>query len=357
MKVMMVKRRHSCINRRHVLAAGLAAGALAVASRRTCAEEKILYVNTFGGSMEAAEVGAYYQPFTAKTGVTVRPVSPMSIAKLKAQVQSQNYEWDVSSTGIVEVRQAMLEGLLEPIDFSVVDRARIPAELFFGDCGIANMSLASCLVYRKDRYPNGGPKSWADFWDVARFPGARSLYDRAHTALAFALIADGVALDKVYPLDVERGFRKLDEIKPHIKVWWKEGSQSQQLIRDGEVDMIGMWNARAQELIDDGAPLEIVWNGAENVMGTWFVPKGTPRAKLAWQFIALAVDPERQAAYCNRLSYGPSNPKAFDFITPDNARKMPTWPLHLKESFSPDAAWLAPNLAKLRERWAQWMIG
>ena len=352
-----MNRSGSCIDRRR-LSTGVAAGALAlgVAPRYALTQEKVLYVNTFGGSMEEAELGAYYQPFTAKTGVTVRPVSPMSFAKLKAQVQSQNYEWDVSSTGIVEVRQAMLEGLLEPIDFSVVDRERVPPELFFGDYGIANMSLATCLVYRKDRYPNGAPKSWVDFWDVKQFPGARSLYDRAHTALAFALIADGVALDKVYPLDVERGFHKLDEIKPYIKVWWKEGSQSQQLIRDGEVDMIGMWNARVQELIDNGAPLEIVWNGAENVMGTWFVPKGTPRAKLAWQFIALAVEPERQAVYCNRLPYGPSNPKAFDFIAPDKARKMPTWPQHLKESFSPDAVWLAPKLAKLRERWAQWMV-
>lgn len=352
---MTVKTNSSGINRRRAVSTTLAAGAFAVVGPRARAQDKVLYVNTFGGSMEEAEVAAYYQPFTAKTGVAVRPVSPMSLAKLKAQVQSQNYEWDVSSTGIVEVQQAMLEGLLEPIDYSVVDRTKIPAGLFFGNYGIANMSLASCLVYRKDRYPNGGPKSWADFWDVKKFPGARSLYDRAHTALAFALIADGVAPGKVYPLDIERGFRKLDEIKPHIKIWWKQGSQSQELIRDGEVDMIGMWNARAQELIDQGAPLEIVWNGAENVMGTWFVAKGTPRAKLAWEFISLAVEPERQAAYCNRLPYGPSNPKAFDFIAPENARKMPTWPQHLQESFSPDGTWLAPILPKLRERWAQWM--
>ena len=66
--------------------------------------------------------------------------------------------------------------------------------------------------------------------------------------LQFALVADGVPLDKVFPIDVDRAFKKLEQIKPHIKVWWTQGNQSQQLMRDGEVDMMVMWNARASEL-------------------------------------------------------------------------------------------------------------
>jgi putative spermidine/putrescine transport system substrate-binding protein len=306
--------------------------------------------------MEEAEVPAYFQPFTSKTGTRIRPVSPVSFAKLKAQVQSRHFEWDVSSTGKTDVQAAVHEGLLEPIDFSIVDRSKLAPDMIYGDHSIANMSLAIGLVYRKDRFPNGGPQSWADFWDVKQFPGTRSLYTRSYTNLSFALLADGVPIDKLYPLDLDRAFRKMDEIKPHIKVWWQQGSQSQQLIRDGEVDMICMWNARAQELIDQGLPLEIVWNQAENAMGTWFVPKGTPRAKWAWEFINLAVQPDHQAAFCNRLPYGPSNPRAFEFISPENARKMPTWPPHLRESFSPDDAWLATRMTGLRERWAQWMV-
>jgi putative spermidine/putrescine transport system substrate-binding protein len=334
-------------------AASAAAGAFGFAGR---AEENILYVNSWGGSMEEAEVPAYFQPFTSKTGIRIRPVSPVSFAKLKAQVQSRHFEWDVSSTGKTDVQAAVHEGLLEPIDFSIVDRSKLAPDMIYGDHSIANMSLAIGLVYRKDRFPNGGPQSWADFWDVKQFPGTRSLYTRSYTNLSFALLADGVPIDKLYPLDLDRAFRKMDEIKPHIKVWWQQGSQSQQLIRDGEVDMICMWNARAQELIDQGLPLEIVWNQAENAMGTWFVPKGTPRAKWAWEFINLAVQPDHQAAFCNRLPYGPSNPRAFEFISPENARKMPTWPPHLRESFSPDDAWLATRMTGLRERWAQWMV-
>ena len=36
-------------------------------------------------------------------------------------------------------------------------------------------------------------------------------------------MADGVAPDKLYPLDVDRAFKKLEEIKPNITVWWTSG--------------------------------------------------------------------------------------------------------------------------------------
>ena len=44
------------------------------------------------------------------------------------------------------------------------------------DFGVAGMSLGTCLVYRTDKFPNVGPESWADFWDVRKFPGTRSLF-------------------------------------------------------------------------------------------------------------------------------------------------------------------------------------
>ena len=342
--------------RRRILRAGGLAliAAPHVGSRRAQAEEQVLFVNTWGGSWTAAEESAYFKPFTAETGITVRTVAPVSFAKLKAQVQSGTYEWDVSSANIVEFAQAVREGLVEPIDKSIADPAKFPPGNIT-DFGAAGMTLATCLVYRTDRFPDGGPQSWADFWDVKKFPGARCLFNRSFTSLAFALLADGVPADKLYPMDIDRAFRKLDQIKPHIKVWWTQGNQSQQLIADGEVDMIGMWNARAQELIDRGAPLKIVWNGAENYGGYWYAPKGTPRAKLAFRFLDVVSRAKPQADFVNLLPYGPSHPKAFDFISRETAAKLPTSPEHLRVSHFPDAKWLAPRLPEIRERFSQWL--
>jgi putative spermidine/putrescine transport system substrate-binding protein len=119
--------------------------------------------------------------------------------------------------------------------------------------------------------------------------------------------------------------------------------------------MIGMWNARAQELIDRGAPLKIVWNGAENYGGNWYAPKGTPRAKLAFRFLNVVSRAKPQADFANRLPYGPSHPQAFEFISKETAEKMPTSPEHLRVSHFPDAKWLAPRLPAIRERFSQWL--
>jgi putative spermidine/putrescine transport system substrate-binding protein len=147
----------------------------------------------------------------------------------------------------------------------------------------------------------------------------------------------------------------MDEIKPHIKVWWKEGSQSQQLIRDGEVDMIGMWSARAIDLIEDKVPLELVWNGAELYNANLMVPKGNPRAKLAWEFCNFVVQAKPQAVFAALLPYGPATPGARALMTEARLKQTPAWPANERVMFQHDAAWIAPRLAQIRERWTRWL--
>src|SRR6185295_4931885 len=274
--------RRRLISRRNTLA--LAAGAVVAPFVHPAgAQGRTLYVNSYGGVWETSWRKAFFDPFTAQSGIQIKTVPGVSFAKLKAQVQSRNYDWDVVNIGDVEYAQAALEGLLEKVDLRAAKAPEVPPHQL-KDYGIVTYSLGTNLVYRKDKFPNGGPQSWADFLDVKKFPGPRCLYDRSFTCLAYALMADGVPPDKVYPMDIDRAFRKMDELKPHIKTSWREGSQSQQLIRDGEVDMIAMWSARAVDLIEDKVPLEIVWNGAELYFANLLVPKGDPNAKATWEF-------------------------------------------------------------------------
>jgi putative spermidine/putrescine transport system substrate-binding protein len=181
------------------------------------------------------------------------------------------------------------------------------------------------------------------------------MYDRSFTCLAFALLADGVPADQLYPMDIDHAFRKMSELKPHVKVWWREGSQSQQLIRDGEVDMIAMWSARAVDLIGDKVPLELVWNGAEIYNANLLVPKGDPNAKAAWEFCNFVAQAKPQADFAMLLPYGPANPGARALMTEARLRQTPAWPDNERVSFQHDAAWIAPRLARIRERWTQWL--
>lgn len=330
-----------------------AAGPLIVTDR-TIAQTRTIFVNTWGGSWTAAEEAAFFKPFTEATGIRVRTVAPVSYAKLKAQVQSGNYEWDITSITQADLLRAEREGLVEPVDWTVVKKEKLFPDAVYAN-GLAYCALGTNLAYRKDKFPQGGPKSWADFWDVKKFPGNRSMFNNAVRTVQFALVADGVPVDKVFPLDVDRAFRKLDQIKPHIKVWWTQGNQSQQLLRDGEVDMIVMWNARASELQQQGHPVELVWPGATITTTMWGVAKGAPNRKPAWEFLQFAVQPKAQADFANKLYYGPTNPEAFKYISPEVSRQLPTYPENAKVAIKPDTLAEADQTAKIQERFTQWL--
>jgi putative spermidine/putrescine transport system substrate-binding protein len=338
--------------------AALAATSVAAPAllRSAAAQSRTLYVNTWGGSWTAAEEAAYFKPFTQETGIGIRTVAPVSYATLKAQVAAKSYEWDVTVIEQGELRRAEKEGLIEPIDWRIVQKDKLFPGADFAN-GIGACALGTNLVYRSDQYPRGGPKNWADFWDVEKFPGPRAMINNPVRALVFALAADGVPADKIFPLDVERAFRKLDQVKKHIKVWWTQGNQSQQLLRDGEVHLMAMWNARASELKAQGVPVEVVWDGATIHTTMWCVAKGAPNRDLAWQFIQFAVQAKAQAEFCNRLFYGPTNPEAFKFVNPAIAKEMPTHPQNRKVAVLPDAEWFADNAAKVQERFTQWVAG
>ena len=346
------------ISRRAMLKAGAGGLIAAPALLRSAApaEGKTLYVNSYGGVWETSWRKAFFDPFTAESGIAIKTVPGVSFAKLKAEVQTGNYQYDQSNLGDSEYAQAVHDGLLEPVDKDAAKAASLPPKLI-RDFGIVSYSLGTNLVYRKDKFPNGGPRNWADFWNVKKFPGPRCLFDRSFTCLAFALIADGVPRDKLYPMDLDRAFHKMDEIKPHIKVWWHDGAQSQQLIRDAEVDMIGMWSARAIDLIKDNVPLELVWDGAELYWANLVVPKGDPNAKAAWQFAGFVAQAKPQADFATLLPYGPANPAARALMPEAKLRLTPAWPANEAVMFQHDTKWLAPRLAEIRERWTQWMTG
>jgi putative spermidine/putrescine transport system substrate-binding protein len=345
--------RNFSLNRRRMI--GALAGGLSVPFvARARAQEKILYINTWGGPWEAAAKEFLFDPFTEQTGIQIRTVSPVSFAKLAAQTRTGIYEFDVTTLGVAELGRANQANLIEKIDAKVLDHNKLwPGAAMMNS--VASHAFANLIAYRKDKFPNGGPQTWSEFWDAAKFPGPRSLQNYPARVLAFALLADGVAPDKLFPYDLDRAFRSLDRIKPHIRVWWNQGPQAQQLIRDGEVDAIGMWNTNARVLAGQNIPIEVIWNGAVLDIAVWVVARGTPRAQNAWKFIEFAVQAPNVAKFALKNNYGPMNPKAFEHLAESDAKQMPTWPDNFKQTIVLDPEKLLPQLDIMSKRFERWL--
>lgn len=340
------------MDRRAVLA-GLTTALTAPFVAPARAEADVLYVNTWGGPWEEAARAFLFDPFTKATGVEIRTIAPVSYAKLAAQVRTGVYEFDVTTLGVAELGRANLANLIEKADARLDGGEPWPGAIVMN--GIASHAFANAIAWRKDRFPNGGPRSWTEFWDTQRFPGARSLQNYPARVLAFALLADGVAPKALFPYDLERGFASLERIKKDVRVWWSQGPQSQQLLRDGEVDAIAMWSTSVKSLIDQKVPVELVLNEAVLDVAFWVVARGTPRAKNAWRFIQFAVQPENLAKFAMKNNYGPMNPKSFDFVPASEARAMPTYRENLEKAIVLDPEKLLPQLDEMAKRFERWL--
>ena len=144
-------------------------------------------------------------------------------------------------------------GVLDDFDFTVVDKTKLISPNFSFPRASATTSSATSSPGTPPssaaRCPRAGPISATSRSSPGSAPCARTSRRRIEAVL----MADGVAMDKLYPLDVDRGFKKIKEIKDSIIFWGPSGSESQQSLRDGEVTMGSLWNTRVNAMVSEGA--------------------------------------------------------------------------------------------------------
>lgn len=352
--------RHKISRRKFVAATGLAAAAGPyVWTRRAGAAGKVI-IRTIGGSYEEATVKATFEPFTKATGIEVVKV-PATLGKVLAMHESGNMELDVMDAGELGVFSLSQKGALEKINYKawkLTNPDDIDSAVRRDDM-VADIYFSSVLGYNTQTFPTGKqPRSWAEFWDLKKFAGPRMLADIASGAvdLEFALVADGVPKDKLYPIDVNRALKSLDRVRPGIRKFWDSGALSAQMLADKEVVLGSIWNGRLQAAADKGAPLAIEWNEAMLQTQYWAVMKGAKNAENAQRFIDFACQPEIQAAHAKMIPYGPTNRQAFKSIPADLAARLPSSPENRQKAFLQNGKWWADNRAMVSERWSQWLL-
>jgi putative spermidine/putrescine transport system substrate-binding protein len=310
----------------------MVAAVLATVGITSAARAETLTEVNNGGTVGAAQHEAFFVPFAKKTGNTiVEDTFNQELAKLRSQIETGNLIWDMVSLTAINEATACEEGLIEKIDWAAVLNPKdFEGAGGFGKCGVPNNLVSGGLVYDADVIdPANAPKTWADFWNVKKWPGKRGLLYRAEQTLEVALMADGVPPHDVMKVlssegGVDRAFAKLEELKPNI-MWWKSGDESMQNILSGEVAMTFAWNGRvATANKSNKRNLKIVFD-AGHVSGSQYfaIMKGTPKLDLAKELVVFSSSPEAQAEYSRRIDYAPANVKAFDLLTKEELATLP----------------------------------
>ncbi len=335
----------------------IGAVALGAAAFAMSAAARDLTVVSWGGAYQDAQRDAYFKPFMQKTGTKMAEESwDGGVGTLRAKVQGGNNNWDVVQVESEELLIGCEEGLYEKLDWAKLGGKDKYMPDAVNDCGVGAIVYSFILAYDGDKIKGDAPKSWADFWNVQKWPGKRALRKGPKTTLEIALLADGVAPGELYPLDIDRALAKLSKIRDSVDVWWTGGAQTSQLLESGEVDMLPTWNGRAQTVIDAGGPVGIQWNQGLYSIEGWAIPKGAPTADLGREFIKFCADPERQAAFTDKLAYGPTNPKAYDHISAERAKDLPTAPGNFENMLLADQQWWGEHKEEAEERFNVWLL-
>ncbi len=330
-------------------------------------------VTSFGGAFSKSQIEAYQKPFMKKTGITVNAeVYNGGLAEIRAQVQSGNVTWDVVDVEKQDLTAACDEGLLEPIDWSMLSPAPdgTPATKDFIDgalheCGVATIVWTTIVAYDKTKFPGEKPSKLADFFDVKKFPGNRGLSNRPVVALEFALMADGVPPKDVYKVlstdaGVDRAFKKLDTIKKYL-IFWEAGAQPPQMLADGEVVMTTAYNGRIfNAVMKEHKPFVIIWDHQVYNMDYYAILKGTKHKKAALEYLKFATSTQALADQASWISYGPTRRSSVPLIgtyVGTNVKMgphMPTAPANFKNALKTDDEWWADHQDEILKRYSAW---
>ena len=319
-----------------ILGAGTSVLTLGGGSAKAAGE--VVIVNWGGPAVEAYQK-AFGDPFEKATGtkVVIDGTGPLG-SKIKAMVDAGAVTWDVCDTGTGTTLVLEKQGVLQPIDYSIVDKSKVQ-DKFAYDYGVANYMFSFVLTYNKSAVPSA-PTSWVDFWDLEKFPGNRTLRKQPNGMLEACMMAAGRDPKDVYPIDIELAVSKLKEIKDNV-IAWGSGSQSQELFRTGEVVMGNIWHTRAN-LLSQETNGDVTWTWEQGIVtaGMWNVPKNNPAGtETAMKFIASAQDPEQQLVLFNAMGNGPANPAAADMVPEDKKHIDPGQPENLAVQILQNGPW------------------
>jgi len=324
---------------------------LTLALAHQAVAQQTLNFASYGGAYQAAQRKALLDPVEKLLNITVKEDTLTGVADVRAQVGAKAVKWDVADLGGASCARGEAEGLFEPLDYTVIKTDGIDKSMIHPHW-IGVIYYSTVIAWNTQKYGQAGPQSWADFWDTKKFPGTRSLSRGASETFEVALMADGVDPAKLYPLDVDRALKSLEKIKPSVVAWWASGAQSAQLLKDGEADMVAIWNGRASAVIKDGAKATFTYNQGIFNTDCLVIPKGGKNVELAQKAIALMVSPDLQANIPKYIDYGPTNSKAFDTgkITPEEAAKINSSPANAAKQTYMNFDYWRENLAKMTEK-------
>lgn len=317
--------------------------------------------STSGGSLVDVLRDVYWKDFEAQCGVKVVSYATpgRTFSQSVALIQSGNVPFDIFNTLTPqEYPLAVQAGILQRLPdgaWNGLSDKMSPGS--FSEYGVWGSPYSTVMVYSKKHFPDG-LKTWADFWDVKKYPGARILQNDPIT-IVFALMSLGMTPKDIYPITddkMAKAFARLNEIRPQLRNFWKAGDQPIQGVGTGEFVAGSAWSGRAVVGQKQGLPLGINWTGNVLNVSWYMIPKGAKNPNAAAALLRFMQDTGRQAEFAKRMNYAGTRARDLaPLISAEIFENLPTNPKNLETASEVDAKWWAENEQRMGEIWTKWV--
>lgn len=317
-----------------------------------------LTVVSWGGAVQKAQSTTFFKPFSVTEKIPLLETSwEGGIGILRAKVQAGQTDWDLVEVESDELAIGCEENLYEKIDWSKIGGKEIYTPDAASTCGVGALQYSFVLAYDPAKTPDA-PKSWADFFDLKKYPGKRALRNGPKITLEVALMADGVPAKDVYKVlgtaeGLDRAFKKLDTIKPNI-LWWQTGQKPIELLSSGEAQLIGVFNGRVTAANKTGKHFKMTWDQSLYTWDSWVILKGAANKDAAYRLLNYMSDAGRQSEQLKILANGLPNKKAVTLVDKTVLDDLPSAPQNIANAMEINATFWLDNFDKLSDRFTKW---
>lgn len=353
-------------NRRTVLGAGVAGASLLAMPSVLRAQDKSLKIGVYGGYFKDSFDKNIFPEFTKATGIAVEsiaePTGEAWLVQLEQAARAGQAPADISMMSQVAMLKGQSTELWTPIDVAKIKNASILLDRFVNKypdgriAGIGAVSWYITLVTNTDVYKEA-PSSWTALWDPAN----------ADKIGLLALVSNSFLLEvtaKTYlggtnALDTEEGllkaFEKLAEVKPNVRLWYRDEAQFEQSLKSGEIPMGQYYHDVTGLAAADGQPVRSTFpkEGGIQDSGCWAISRASQKAEEAHVFIDYMCQPAIQATLSRKVGTSPTvkreatdlTDKEFAAVSSDIEPIIPRYDLYTSKS-----DWL-------NQKWTELIVG
>jgi putative spermidine/putrescine transport system substrate-binding protein len=335
---------------------GLAAAGLIARAPAVLAQAAPINFVSYGGSYGDAVNKFLVKPFEKESGLVVKQGVNQALAPVKIQVQSKNVQWDLVELAGGDFLTGLRDDLFEPIDTSIVKLDKVPA-FARHKFGIEYALFLSGIGYDQRKIADAdAPKTWAEAWDTNRYKGMRGLSKHISDTptLEIALLAAGVPIDKLYPLNVDLAFESLKKLGIKNVVWFENNQEPVNFLNEGIGPIAQIASGRVAIANQKGAKIGFVYNQLQLNGDYLVVPKGAKNKEAAFRLLNFILNNDEAAVnWMKETTYTISNDKAVALMPPDIASKLPTSPAMKGKYFQKDFDWWGANGPAVAVRFQQ----